>query len=334
MSATGQGVRQTGPSGSGAARTAANWRGTTVVILRDYAVIVTGVIVFVFLSASQSAFFSVTNLENIAYQNAPLTIMAVGTTIAIIMRGFDLSMGSVYAFAGVTAAWLANHVDPTVGIIGGVVTGLLVGVVNGLLVTKGRINSFLATLATGIIVVALGNLITGGFQITVTNPSFQTIGTSQVLGLQDATWLLVIFAVVVGVILAMSRFGRYSYAIGGNPAAARLSGVRLNFVQVAAFGLSGLGAGAAGVIAASEIGQGSTDVGSDLTLQAIAAVVVGGTSIAGGSGAIWRSVCGVALLAMIANGISLFGANPVYGDIITGLIILVAVALQGLTKRG
>lgn len=333
MSAARQGVPQTEPSGAGSARTAANWRGTTVVVLRDYAVIVTGVIVFIVLSATQSAFFSVTNLENIAYQNAPLAIMAVGTTIAIIMRGFDLSMGSVYAFAGVTAAWLANHVDPTVGIIGGVATGVLVGVVNGLLVTKGRVNSFLATLATGIIVVALGNLITGGFQITVTSPSFQTIGTSRVLGLQDATWLLVIFAVVVGVILSQARFGRYSYAIGGNPTAARLSGVRLNVVQIAAFGLSGLGAGAAGVIAASQIGQGSTDVGSDLTLQAIAAVVVGGTSIAGGSGAIWRSVFGVALLGMIANGISLFGVNPVYGDIITGLIILVAVALQGLTKR-
>jgi ribose transport system permease protein len=138
----------------------------------------------------------------------------------------------------------------------------------------------------------------------------------------------------VGVILSLSRFGRYSYAIGGNPTAARLSGVRLNLIQTAAFALSGFGAGAAGVIAASQVGQGSTDVGSSLTLQAIAAVVVGGTSIAGGSGAIWRSVCGVALLAMIANGIALIGINPVWGDIITGLIILVAVALQGLTKDG
>jgi ribose transport system permease protein len=309
-------------------------RGGTVIVLRDYAVVVTGVIVFVVLSLTQSAFFSLTNIENIAYQNAPLAIMAVGTTIAIIMRGFDLSLGSVFAFSGVTAAWLANHIDPTVGLIGGVATGVLVGVINGLLVTQVKVNSFLATLATGMIVIALGNLITGGFQITVNDQSFQTIGTSQLLGLQDATWLLIIFVLIVGVILSRSRFGRYSYAIGGNPAAARLSGVRLNFVQTAAFALSGFGAGAAGVIAASQVGQGSTGVGADLTLQAIAAVVVGGTSIAGGSGAIWRSVCGVALLAMIANGIALFGINPVWGDIITGLIILVAVALQGLTKDG
>jgi ribose transport system permease protein len=334
MSATHQRMPQLEPSGLGSARDAARWHGMAVVVLRDYAVVVTGVFVFIVLSLTQSAFFSLTNLENIAYQNAPLAIMAVGTTIAIIMRGFDLSLGSVYAFTGVTAAWLANHTDPTLGIIGGVATGVLVGVVNGLLVTLVRVNSFLATLATGIIVVALGNLITGGFQITVTNPAFQTIGTSRVLGLQDATWLLVIFVVVVGVILSQARFGRYSYATGGNPTAARLSGVRINLVQTAAFALSGFGAGAAGVIAASQVGQGSTDVGADLTLQAIAAVVVGGTSIAGGSGAIWRSVCGVALLAMIANGIALFGINPVWGDIISGLIILVAVALQGLTRGG
>jgi ribose transport system permease protein len=320
------GLAPDGPSRS-------SWRGTTVVILRDYAVVVTSVVVFVVLAFTQSAFFSTTNLENIAFQNAPLAIMAVGTTIALIMRGFDLSLGSVYAFSGVTAAWVANHTDPTLGLIGGVVSGLLVGVINGVLVTQFRINSFLATLSTGMIVVALGNLYSGGFAITVTNPSFQTIGNSKVFGLQDATWLLVIFAIVVGLVLARSRFGRHSYAIGGNPAAARLSGVRLNLTQTAAFALSGFGAGAAGVIAASQVGQGSTAVGADLTLQAIAAVVVGGTSIAGGSGAIWRSVVGVALLGMISNGISLFGLNPLWGDIITGGIILVAVAFQGLERR-
>jgi ribose transport system permease protein len=183
------------------------------------------------------------------------------------------------------------------------------------------------------IVVAIANFLSGGFVITVTAQSFQTLGTGKVLGVQDATWLMILFAVLVGIALAQSRFGRYSYAIGGNPTAARLSGVRLDLIETAGFALSGFGAGLAGVVAASQVGQGSTDVGADLTLQAIAAVVVGGTSIAGGSGAIWRSVCGVLLLGMIANGIVLFGLDPLWGDIITGGVILVAVALQGLSKR-
>ena len=311
----------------------AAWRVPSVTILREYAVVVTAVLVFVVLSISQPAFLSTSNLQNIVYHNAPLAIMAVGTTVAIIMRGFDLSLGSVYAFSGLTAAWLANHSGPTLGLIGGVAAALAIGVINGLLVTRLKINSFLATLASGMIVVAIANFLSSGFVITVTAPSFQTLGTGKVLGVQDATWLMIVFAVLVGIALSQSRFGRYSYAIGGNPTAARLSGVRLDLIETGGFALSGVGAGLAGIIAASQVGQGSTDVGADLTLQAIAAVVVGGTSIAGGSGAIWRSVCGVLLLGMIANGIVLFGFNPLWGDIITGGVILVAVALQGLSKR-
>jgi ribose transport system permease protein len=311
----------------------AKWPSPSVVILRDYAVVVTAGLVFAVLAITQSAFFSQSNLQNIVYHNAPLGIMAVGTTVAIIMRGWDLSLGAVYAFSGLSAAWLANHTDPTVGLIGGPAAGALIGVINGLLVTRLKINSFLATLATGMIVIAIGNFYSNGFVITVDDTSFQTIGIGEFLGLQDATWLMIIFAVLVGIALSKSRFGRYSYAIGGNPTAARLSGVRLNLIETAGFALSGFGAGAAGVIAASQVGQGSTDVGGDLTLQAIAAVVVGGTSIAGGSGAIWRSVSGVLLLGMIANGIVLYGLNPLWGDIITGGVILVAVALQGLHKR-
>jgi ribose transport system permease protein len=302
--------------------------------LRDYAVVVTAALLFVVLAVTESAFFTSANLQNIVYHNAPLAMMAVGTTVAIIMRGFDLSLGAVYACSGVAAAWIANHTDPTLGLVGGVAAGVLIGVTNGLLVTRLKINSFLATLATGMIVIALTNLYSEGFVITVDDPSFQTIGTGKFLGLQDATWLMLVFAVLVGIALSQSRFGRYSYAIGGNPTAARLSGVRLNLVETAGFALSGFGAGAAGVIASSQVGQGSTDVGADLTLQAIAAVVVGGTSIAGGSGAIWRSVCGVLLLGMIANGIVLYGFNPLWGDIITGAVILVAVGLQGLSRQG
>jgi ribose transport system permease protein len=302
-------------------------------ILREYGIVVTCVAVFLVLSVTQSAFFSVDNLRNVVYQNAPLAILAIGTTIAIIMGGFDLSLGSVYAFAGITAAWFAVHVDPTLALFAGVAVGLIVGTINGLLITGLRINSFLATLATGMIVIAVGQLYSSGFLISVEDLDFQTLGSGKLIGLEDATWVLIVFGVVVGVLLARSRFGRYAYAVGGNADAARLSGVRLSRMRIAAFAISGLGAGLAGVIAASRVGQGSTDVGQDLTLQAIAAVVVGGTSILGGSGAIWRTAFGVALLAMIANGFNLFGVDPIYGDVMTGFIIIVAVALQGLGRR-
>lgn len=306
---------------------------TLIWALREYGIVVACVAVFAVLAVTQSAFFSADNLQNVIFQNAPLAIMAVGTTIAIIMGGFDLSLGPVYAFAGVTAAWFGLHVDPTLGLFVGVAVGLAIGVINGVLITGLRINSFLATLATGIIVLAGGQLYSSGFLITVEDPSFQTLGTGKILGVENATWVLILFAIVVGVVLARSRFGRYAYAAGGNAQAARLSGVRVPRMQIAAFALSGFGAGLAGIIATSRVAQGSTDVGQELTLQAIAAVVVGGTSILGGSGAIWRTILGVALLSMIANGFNLFGVNPIYGSIMTGAIILVAVALQSLGRR-
>jgi ribose transport system permease protein len=302
-------------------------------VLREYGIVVTCVVAFVVLSVTQSAFFSADNLTNVVYQNAPLAIIAIGTTVAIIMGGFDLSLGSVYAFSGITAAWFAVHVDPTLGLFAGMAVGLVVGTVNGLLITGLRINSFLATLATGMIVVAGGQLYSSGFLVSVEDIGFQTLGAGTTLGLENATWVLIVFGVIVGVLLARSRFGRYAYAVGGNADAARLSGVRLSWMRIGAFALSGFGAGLAGVIAASRVGQGSTDVGQELTLQAIAAVVVGGTSILGGSGAVWRTAFGVALLAMIANGFNLFGVNPIYGNVMTGCIIIVAVALQGLGRR-
>lgn len=302
-------------------------------ILRDYGILVTCAVVFAVLSISQTAFFAGQNIENIAYQNAPMAIAAVGATIPIITGGFDLSQGSVFALSGTTSAWMAVHVDPTVGLVVGILVGLLIGIGNGLLITVLRINSFLATLATGLIIRAAAQFYSGGFLIQVSDEGYQSLGIGKFLGLENATWVFIGFALIIGIILARSTFGRYVYAVGGNAEASRFSGVRNSWIKIGAFAISGLGASLAGVIGASRIGQGQTDVGTGLELTAIAAVVVGGTSILGGSGAVWRTVLGVALLAMIANGFNLFGVDPIYGDIMTGGIIIVAVALNALGRR-
>jgi ribose transport system permease protein len=301
-------------------------------VLRDYGIVVVCILLFSVLSIVQDAFLTEENIKNVASQNAPLAIVAVATTIPIITGGFDLSLGATYALAGITAAWLAVNLDPTAGIILGILLGLAIGVGNGLLITGLRINSFLATLATGLIIRALAVLYSGGFLIQVEAEGFRTLGLGHFLGLEIATWVFIGFALILGIVLARSAFGRYVYAVGGNPEAARLSGVRISAVRVGAFAISGLGAGLAGVIGASRIGQGQTDVGVGIELTAIAAVVVGGTSILGGSGAIWRTVFGIALLAMITNGFNLFGISPVYSDIMTGGIIIVAIALQGIGR--
>lgn len=286
----------------------------------------------VLFGVTQDAFLTVGNVSNIFFQNAPVAIAACATTIAIVSRGFDLSIGSVFALSGVVAAWVGSTYDPVIGLVAGVLTGLVAGTLNGGIVTIFQVNSFLATLASSLIFRSVAVLISGGFLIQVDAEAFGVLGNNQIFGVEITILVFAIFAIFSGWILARTVFGRYVYAVGGNEEAARLSGVPVAWVRVYAFAASGLGAGIAGVLAASRIGQGQADVAVGLELQAIAAVVIGGTSILGGKGAMWRTVVGVFFLALITNGFNLAGFDPVYADILTGAIIIAAVTLNSFTR--
>jgi ribose transport system permease protein len=311
----------------------ADIRAQVVPTVQQYGIVITFALVFVALAVSQDAFFTWGNLSNVVYQNAPLAIIVVAVTIPMVGAGFDLSVGAIYASAGVTAAALAVELNPTAGILLGILLGLVLGILNGALITSLGIHSFLATLATGIIIGAVAVLYTGGFVVQVDDPDFRTLGLGTFLGLENAIWAFIGFAIIMGIVLSRSKFGRHVYAVGGNVEAARLSGIRISAIRIGTFAISGLGAGLAGVIGASRIGQGQTDVGVGLELTAIAAVVVGGTSIYGGAGAVWRSVFGVGLLVMIINGFNLMGIEPAWSTIITGAIIILAIALNELGRR-
>jgi ribose transport system permease protein len=238
----------------------------------------------------------------------------------------------VFALSGVMAAWLANHVDPAIGIVGGVVVGLVVGMANGVLVVAG-LNSFLATLASSLVIRGLAVVITGGLLITVSDEAFGAIGKDDVLGLRYAIVALILVAGTLWFVTARTAFGRYVYAIGGNEEAARLSGVRVGLVRCGTFAISGGCAGLAGVLAASLASTGQADMGVGLELDAIAAVVIGGTSILGGVGAVWRTILGVFLLALVVNGFNLLNLPPYTQDIFTGTIIVAAIALNSLSGR-
>jgi ribose transport system permease protein len=206
--------------------------------------------------------------------------------------------------------------------------------VNGVVTTVGRINTFIATLATGIIISGVATLLTEGKLITVEDPAFATLGTEKLLGLKYSIWLLLAFTAACGFVLSRTTSGRAVYAAGGNPEAARLSGIRVNLVKGATFAISGLAAGVAGVLVASRVVTGQADAGGlDLTFDALTAVVIGGTSILGGAGAVWRTVLGLMLLAMIANGFNLLGVDPMYQKVFTGAIILGAVGVDALARK-
>lgn len=308
-------------------------RGISIGTLWDYGVVISFIILFVALSIASPAFLTSRNLLNILDQSAPVGIIACAATLVIIAGGFDLSAGAIFALAGVVAAKIAVATEPIYGILLGLLVALIFGAVNGLLVSGFQINPFVATLATGMMIRGLAVVLTGGFLVTVQNEAYSVIGRESFLGIKYSVW---IFAAVIAVswfTLARTTFGRHVYAIGGNPEAARLSGVRVGVVRTATFAISGAAAGLAGLIASSRVSTGQADAGSLIELTAIAAVVIGGTSISGGEGTIWRTVIGVLLLALIVNGFNMLSVEPFYQDIVKGAIIVVSVAIDAWSKR-
>lgn len=299
-------------------------------IARSNGVLVLFVLIFIWLSFASSAFLKPRNLINILNQNTPLAIVAVAGTFVIISGGFDLSTGAIFAIADVVAAWLAVHLTPALGLILAPFAGAVLGLVNGLVITRFRIHSFLATLATSLMYQSVALFITGGFLITVSEGRvFTSLGRGQVGTVYVAIFVLAVFTLASMILLHRTAFGRYVYSVGGNEEAALLSGIRVNRIKVLAFTLSGLAAGLAGTIQVSRIASGEpTSGGINITLQAIAAIILGGTSIYGGAGAVWRSLIGVYLLALIGNGFNILNANPFFIDLTTGLIIVAAVALS------
>jgi ribose transport system permease protein len=298
-------------------------------LARRNAVLVLFIVVFVGLTFASPAFLSAQNLLNILNQNAPLAIIATAGTLVIISGGFDLSTGAIFGIASVTAAWTAVNVNPLLGLFVAPLAGAGLGLMNGLIITRFRIHSFLATLATSLMYHSFALFISGGFLIAVDPKTvFTFLGRGKLGDIYVAILVLTLFAVAMTVLLNRTAFGRYVFAIGGNQEAALLSGIRVDRVRIWGFVLSGLAAGIAGTILVSRIASGQPQAGSGMELQAIAAIILGGTSIYGGVGAIWRTLVGVYLLALIANGFNILNANPFYIDLTTGIIIVTAVALS------
>lgn len=301
--------------------------------LRDYGIVVSFLALFITLALMSDVFLSQANMLNVLDQSAAVGLMAAGGTLVIIAGGFDLSVGAVFAISGVVAAKFAPHMAPGIAYLLGSLVGLAIGILNGLLTTIGRINPIVATLGSSIIIRGVALVMTGGFLVTVTDPDFTKLGQGKIGAVHYSILIWAVFALISGLVLARSVAGRYIYASGGNPEAARLSGIRVGVVRTAAYAVSGLSAGIAGVLVTSRVATGQADAGVGIEIAVIAAIVIGGTSIMGGEGAIWRSMLGVLLLAMIGNGFNLLGVNPIYQQILQGGIILTAVAVDAWARR-
>ncbi len=305
--------------------------------VRDYAIVVFVIGLFVYFSIASPVFLTSGNLLNLVYSQATVGIPACAVTLTIIAGNFDLSLGAIFTFTEVLCAWAAVHWGVWWSFPVAIAGGAVMGLINGTIITKLRVNAFLATLATGLAFTGLALAVSGGFQIIPLKgaSTFTFIGQTKVAGIQYPDLILLVVAILTQLVLAYTIFGRHLYGVGGNRDAARLSGLKVDRIIIITFVITGAACGLAGLIDASTTGQGSASnvLGQNLALLAIAGVALGGTSIFGGIGAVWRTIIGVLMLGMITNGFDLLGVADYWQQIVRGVLIIGAVAGGSLIER-
>jgi ribose transport system permease protein len=303
--------------------------------VRDYGILVFFVGIFVYFSIASSVFLTSGNLLNLVYANAVVGIPACAVTLTIIAGNFDLSLGAIFTLAEVLGAWAAVHWGVYWCFPVAIFSGAVMGFANGVVITKLRVNAFLATLATALVFTGIALAASGGFEIIPSSSVFTFIGQSKVAGIQYPDLIFLVVAILLQLVLAYTVFGRHLYGVGGNRDAARLSGLKVDRIVIITFIVTGAACGLAGLIDASTTGEGAASnvLGTQLALDAIAGVALGGTSIFGGIGSVWRTIVGVLMLGMITKGFDLLGVAQYWQQVVTGLLIIAAVAVGSMIER-
>jgi len=297
------------------------------------------IVVFIFLSFASPDFLTTNNLINIIEQNAVTATIALGMTFVIITAGIDLSVGSTAAMAGVVGVELIAHgMNWPLALLIAIGAGGVVGLGNGLLISVTRLNPFIATLGMMTVVRGLTDVYTNAIVVvgpaSVLGPdNFGVIGLGKVAGIPVALMILVLLSALAYFLLSRTRLGRYTYAIGSNQEAARLSGIPVRKYLLAVYVILGLLTGLAGMIAVSRLGIGEPNFGIGLELDVIAATVIGGASLFGGQGTIVGTLIGVFLIGLIRDGSVLLDINFFTQNVIIGVVIWLAVFWDQFRRR-
>lgn len=305
--------------------------------VRVYAGALSALIVLVaYLTATQPFFLTRANIYNILSGNSDLMLISVGLTFVVLSAGFDLSVGAMAAAAGLAVyesfqAGLPSGVAVIVALVLGAVVG---GGVNGVLIGKFKLNFFVVTLGMMSLVSGAVEVITNGETETIGNTGFfYSIGNGSLLGVPVPIWISLAVLVLAALVLNHTPFGRAVYAVGGNAEAARLAGINVTLVLILVYAIAGLGAALAGVVDASRLASAAPSSGSALTLTAAAAVLLGGTSFFGGIGGVAGTLVGFLLISVLQNGLGLMGVSAFWQGVVTGSVLIAAVALDRLQTR-
>jgi ribose transport system permease protein len=289
------------------------------------------VVLMVVFSLLSTEFLTKSNLIGILSSSAFIGMVALGQTLVIIAGGFDLSVGGVAPLCAVIFAQFVNKGTPiSLSIVIALAAGAAVGLGNGLIITKGRINPLITTLATLSIAGGLAFTITQGQSIPIQDLSAGFLANPSWLGLSNEVWLTVGMLVVITLVLRYTSYGRALFALGGNREASWLAGMRVDAVTTSTYVLSGMLAALGGVMLASQLLAGDGNLGTNASLLSVAAVVLGGGSLAGGIGSAPGTIAGVLVLGALSNGLTLMQVSSFYQQIVTGLVLLLAVAFSRL----
>ncbi|MGD0004514.1 MAG: ABC transporter permease [Anaerolineaceae bacterium] len=297
------------------------------------------IVLFIVFSIVAKNFFTLRNVLSLALQTSTITLMGIGVTFAIITGGIDLSIGSVVALTGTVAVMVAIAGVPIwLSMIVGLLVGGFCGLLNGLMVTRLKLPPFIATL--GMMMVARG------VALTITNAGaypapegFGTLGNGSIFrtganfpGIPYPVIIMIAIALIFHLILSKTRTGRYTYAVGSNEEAARLSGIKVGQAKNIAYIICGLLAGLVGIILASRMVTSQPNSAVGYELNAIAAAVIGGTSLMGGIGTVGGTVIGSFIIGILTVGLTMAGANYYMQQIVIGLVVIGAVTFDGLRR--
>lgn len=286
-------------------------------------------------------FLKVNNLLTIALQVTPYAILGFGLTFVLITGGTDLSAGSVLGFGGIVCAKILTmgYSMPT-AIIVGIIVGGIAGFINGFIITVMDVTPFIATLGTQFAFRGMTQLVGGGKPVSIQGlenkdlvASFKFIGGGSIGKIPFPSVLMLIVAIVLGVVLSKTGFGRRIYAVGSNEEAARLSGINVRNTKMSAYIISGVTAAMAGILLAARLASAQSNAGQSYELEGIAAAVIGGTSVMGGEGGILGTIIGAFVMGVLRNGLNLVKVDPFVQMVIIGAIIVLGVWYDTLRRK-
>ena len=304
-------------------------------VWREHSIIIALVAMIIVASIIAPRFGTPQNILLILRKASVIGMIALGMTFVIITGGIDLSAGHLVATTGTVLILMLRI--PTMPIIGAVLialaAGTLVGTVNGLIITKFQLPAFIVTLAVGTIARSLTTFYLQGLSVSVGRdrpmPEFQAVGNGWIGPLPTPLVIWGVFAIILGCVLAYTKYGSYTYAVGGNENAARYSGISTNKIKIMAYALTGFTAGAAAVLSVSRtLAVSAVTTGHLYEFDAITAAVIGGTALAGGRGKVVSTFFGMIIIALVSNLMIMLGISPFLAGTVKGCIILGAVFLQ------